>query len=779
MTIAARITALFVAIATGSTLLLTLFVAQRDYHRALDHLVAWAPENIQSHPEYQLHVYNKREFSLRQLLSKFLKEHSVVAALTYDPTGKVLGEETRIEAAYYSAPGLKSIRSTLSVAETGLSAPGETGTGFWASVFSPGDKLHLSSPVLSPINPGRIGLEAEDFTRAWAEPERNDSQMVMGYIHLVIDRGLLLQTARTAVARTMIGALLFTLLTSLALYYVLRRLTAPMIRLAVFAEAITTGEASKTLAPQGEAQFIAITKALNSIVEQQEERQSSIGVEHKLLKMRAEKSATDLSDREQALTQANAQIDAAKEQLHRLANFDKLTTLPNQRLFREQLGLLMRLGARETTPVAVLCLCINDFSRINESLGRAAGDHVLKVVSKRILTCIRDSDVLGHSVDTDQNLNVSRFNGDEFAVVLNKLERLESARRVAERMVKVLLKPIKVDDHEISVIPSIGIAGAPTDGNTPDELLESATTAMQSARASRDENIQLYDANIAISKRSELKLETALRKAIENSELELQYQPQVDTGDGSIVSAEALLRWEHPRLGSISPLRFIPIAERMGMMVELGDWALQQSCRQMKAFLDSGLELPRIAVNISPQQVNSGFVDRVKAILSQTGLSGAALELSFSESILVESDTRLFSVLRELKKLGVHLSLENFGTSPTPMGYLSRHPFDELKLDRSFVAECHRRPDAGRMVKAITAMALSLGLRPVAEGVETESEYQYLTQQGVRIMRGYLFSKPLPASELQRQLVVPWHYMEQVQRMTLSEQPRPGGPRNL
>ncbi|NND69272.1 MAG: EAL domain-containing protein, partial [Halioglobus sp.] len=226
-------------------------------------------------------------------------------------------------------------------------------------------------------------------------------------------------------------------------------------------------------------------------------------------------------------------------------------------------------------------------------------------------------------------------------------------------------------------------------------------------------------------------------------------------------------RWEHPKLGEVSPFKFIPIAERTGMMNALGDWVLQTACRQLKAFMDSGLELPRIAINVSPQQVNGDFIAQIKNTLQRENLPPETLELGIAEGVLVASDMKTHSFLRELKQTGVYLSLENFGTTHSPIGYLARHPFDDLKIDRSFVAECHKRPEAEKMVTALVAMATSLGLRPVAEGVETEAEYRFLAEQGVRVMRGYLFSRPVAPAELQRQLVVPWHYMGQLQRMSL------------
>jgi EAL domain-containing protein (putative c-di-GMP-specific phosphodiesterase class I) len=267
-----------------------------------------------------------------------------------------------------------------------------------------------------------------------------------------------------------------------------------------------------------------------------------------------------------------------------------------------------------------------------------------------------------------------------------------------------------------------------------------------------------------------LKLESDLRKAIDRDELLLHYQPQVDTTNGSIVGAEALLRWEHPEYGLVPPFRFIPLAEEIGLIEELGDWVLVETCRQMKEFREQGLELPRVAINVSVFQFSSLFIERVKEVLAQADLPASMLELGLSEAVLMDNDKSTIEALQELRELGVYLSVDNFGTSYAPLDYLGRCPLDELKIDRSFVVDCDIKEENARLVKAIISLAKSLDLRMVAEGVETEGEYQFLINNGARVMQGYMFSKPVPAEELQRLLVVPWHFMTQIQRIALTRE---------
>jgi EAL domain-containing protein (putative c-di-GMP-specific phosphodiesterase class I) len=293
---------------------------------------------------------------------------------------------------------------------------------------------------------------------------------------------------------------------------------------------------------------------------------------------------------------------------------------------------------------------------------------------------------------------------------------------------------------------------------------------MYHARNAVNRKFLFYREDMADTGPDHIKLEAELRKALERGQLRLHYQPQVDTGDGSIVAAEALLRWDHPEYGHVPPLKFIPLAEDIGIIGELGDWVLTEATRQLNAFQEEGLKLPRVAINVSTFQFGHAFVERIREVFEASGLAPSALELGLSEGLLMNKDAETLRALNELREMGVCLSVDDFGTGYAPIGYLGRYPLDEIKIDRSFVRDCDRRAESGRLVLATIAMAKSLGLRVVAEGVETAEEYRFLTANGVRLMQGYLFSKPVPALELQQQLNVGWHYLEQVQRLALQAQ---------
>jgi EAL domain-containing protein (putative c-di-GMP-specific phosphodiesterase class I) len=312
------------------------------------------------------------------------------------------------------------------------------------------------------------------------------------------------------------------------------------------------------------------------------------------------------------------------------------------------------------------------------------------------------------------------------------------------------------------VTPSVGIAIAPRDARDVEGLLRAAGTAMYHAKGSSTDDFLFYDGKMGRNGAERIRLEADLRKAIERGQLLLHYQPQVDTLSGSIAGAEALLRWEHPEHGLVPPYTFVGIAEEIGLIRELGDWVLVEACRQMKAFTEAGLKLPRMAVNVSALQFSPDFAGRVREVLQEAGLEPCALELGLTEEIMADTGNDIREVLGDLKELGVYLSVDDFGTRHAPLDYLGSHPLDELKIDRRFVAGCGREGRGANLVAAIIALAESLNLRVVAEGVETPAQFHFLSDSGAHVMQGYLFSEPVPADQLQ-QMLAPWHFLEQIQ----------------
>jgi diguanylate cyclase (GGDEF)-like protein len=414
--------------------------------------------------------------------------------------------------------------------------------------------------------------------------------------------------------------------------------------------------------------------------------------------------------------------------------------------------------------LALLFIDLDNFKRINDSLGHSSGDLLLREVAKRLTWCVRESDVVAHYIESSSRIDVSRLGGDEFTVVLNQLDSAESAGKVAQRLLDMFTQPIAIEGHDLVVTPSIGIAIAQDEAGTVESLLKAADTAMYHAKTSGRNKYMFYNSNMDAAGVERLKLENELRRAIERKELALHYQPQINTLTGTVTGAEALMRWPHAELGMIPPFKFIPLAEEMGLIGALGEWGLQEACRQMVELQALGLELPKVSVNVSALQFNQSFIKRVTEVLATTGLRPMRLQLELTEGIMMDNKEATLGALSHLKELGVQLSIDDFGTGYSSLSYLSRFPLDELKIDRSFVIDFDKSQNDASLVIAIIAMARSLRLQLVAEGVETREQYHFLRGNGASVIQGYLFSKPVPFDEL-KALLAPGYFKEQIAQL--------------
>jgi diguanylate cyclase (GGDEF)-like protein/PAS domain S-box-containing protein len=438
------------------------------------------------------------------------------------------------------------------------------------------------------------------------------------------------------------------------------------------------------------------------------------------------------------------------EKIRTLAYNDSLTKLPNRQAFKEQVTRAILLAKRHQRVGAVLYLDLDEFKRINDTLGHDIGDMLLKNVTRRLEAQLRETDLVRHSSDNnEERRNIARLGGDEFTVLLEDIQKPEVAAVVAKRVQEAIARSYNLNGHEVYVTPSIGIAVFPRDGQDVEELLKNADTAMYHAKAVGKNNFQFYSEQMNVLATTRLKLEGKLRKALACNEMELYYQPQVDLTSGQIVSAEALLRWREPELGMVSPVEFIPIAEETGMIIELGEWVLNEACRQNKAWQDAGYCPIRIAVNLSSMQfIQRDLSMKVAKALKNSKLNPQYLELEITESVIMRNVNETISTLNDFKEMGISVSVDDFGTGYSSLNYLKRFPLDNLKVDRTFVKDIPDNDDDVTITSAIIALAQSLGLGVVAEGVETESQLSFLRQQGCEMAQGYLFSKPLPADEL-------------------------------
>jgi len=449
-----------------------------------------------------------------------------------------------------------------------------------------------------------------------------------------------------------------------------------------------------------------------------------------------------------AVVQAQTMTDAAEQaaaQISHMAEHDFLTGLPNRALLTDRLALSIALAQLHDKKVALLHLDLDHFKHVNDSLGQAAGDKLLQSVAKRLHACIRPLDT------------VSRQGGDEFVVLLAGVESLQDAVLSAEKLIKAMAKPQLVDGHRFHVTLSIGISLYPDDGKDAEAVLKNADIAMYHAKSSGRNNYQVYTPGMNVCELAVQSVEQALHQAVERREFVLHYQPKVNLETGAITSAEALLRWQRSEHQLESPTQFVSIAENCGLILPIGKWVLREACRQAQDWLQAGLRLGHIAVNVSAVELQSkDFLAGVSAILTDTGLDPCHLELELTESGLMQDMQLTTAILQEIRNLGVLVAIDDFGTGYSSLGYLQRFPVNTLKIDQSFVQGIES--DTGQaIVSAVIAMGASLKLRVVAEGIETQQQLAFLLSHRCAEGQGYYFSRPVAAEEFATLLAANQH----------------------
>jgi diguanylate cyclase (GGDEF)-like protein/PAS domain S-box-containing protein len=431
----------------------------------------------------------------------------------------------------------------------------------------------------------------------------------------------------------------------------------------------------------------------------------------------------------------------AEERVQHLAHFDELTGLPNRSMFNQRLGHALARARRADEPLAILFIDLDRFKNINDTLGHEAGDRVLKEISQRLRGCLRE-------VDT-----VSRLGGDEFVVLIEGSSRPADVAEVAQKILVAVARPVMIEAQEFHVTASIGISTSPGDSNDLQGLMKNADIAMYRAKEQGKNNFQFYSAQINVHTLERVALESDLRHALERNEFLLHFQPKVDIGSNRIVGMEALVRWQQPGKALIAPAEFIPLAEETGLIVPIGGWVMRAACLQNKAWQDQGLPKMRVAVNLSPRQfAHADLLQDVARVLSDTGLDAAWLEFEITESMVMRDPEHAVTLLRGLKDMGIHLSIDDFGTGYSSLSYLKRFPLDSLKIDRSFIQDLPGDGDDAGITQAIIAMAHSLRLAVIAEGVETGEQLQFLRVNGCNEMQGFLYSKPLAPEQFLRML---------------------------
>lgn len=432
-----------------------------------------------------------------------------------------------------------------------------------------------------------------------------------------------------------------------------------------------------------------------------------------------------------------------QERLQFMAHHDSLTTLPNRTLFLDRLTQALARARWHSRQVVIMFVDLDRFKNINDSLGHPVGDRLLKQIGQRLIKNIREGDI------------VARFGGDEFAVLVDNVASRDLATTIAKNMLDALSPVFRIDDHDLYITASIGISIYPVDGDESSELLRKADIAMYRAKELGKNNYQFFASDMNQRAVERLSLENSLRRAVEENQFELYYQPQVDLATRQIIGVEALIRWNHPQRGVVSPLDFIPLLEETGLIVEVGDWVVEEACRQSAAWVSKGLNPVNMSINLSPRQFYSpDLADRIKKTVEGCGVNPELFEIEITETVLMDNASAVVDTIFSLSDFGIRIALDDFGTGYSSLSYLKRFPIDTVKIDKSFVQDIARDDDDAAIVQAIIVMCERLEISVIAEGVETDEQRDFLKENGCQRIQGYLVGRPVPADQVQRLISV-------------------------
>lgn len=430
-------------------------------------------------------------------------------------------------------------------------------------------------------------------------------------------------------------------------------------------------------------------------------------------------------------------IDKDKENLTRIIKYDNLTELPNRIFFNEMLNKSISQSKRHNKILAVLLINLNSFKKISNSLNSSQRELVIKEIGKRLTNVLRTEDIL------------AKLDGDEFIILLNDIAKAKFASTVAEKILQVLSHPMKLDNNEFTLKANLGICIFPNDGDSLEHLLKNAENALFKAMHTGENTYQFYTHELDVEAREYIQLESALRKAIHNNELTLYYQPKFSIKRGEIVGLEALMRWEHPTLGIISPAKFIPIAEETGLIMQIGEWAIREACRTSKYWQDEGYEHLTVSLNLSTRQFHHPEIAKIIAnAVKSTGMNSKYLEFEITETTVMQNIELATKILNSIKATGAQISIDHFGTGYTSISALKQFPISRIKIDQTFIKSIPNIPNDMAITSAVIAMAHSLGFEVVAEGVESAEQVQFLSSQGCDMVQGYFLGHPQSADKV-------------------------------
>ena len=442
-------------------------------------------------------------------------------------------------------------------------------------------------------------------------------------------------------------------------------------------------------------------------------------------------------------------LKQSEEKMRRLAYFDSLTGLPNRQSLDESLEKAIRLAVKKEQNLCIMYIDLDNFKRINDTLGHEFGDKLLKKISEKILQCLKNESCIPEALQSTTEIEVSRLGGDEFMILLNNTPNDGDVKVVAQSLVDCISELVSIDDYEVALTPSIGIAMYPRDGANLTELKKHADVAMYYAKTMGRNGYRFYAESLNENAMKFLQIEGCLRNALNNDEFSLHYQPQVCLKNKKIISVEALLRWESPELGNVTPGEFIPVAEDSGIINDLGEWVMRKACVQAKEWMDEGMQNFRVSVNLSSIQFKrASLLNMIKRALDDSGLPASLLEVELTESAIMNDIDQNITRLNQIRDLGVAIALDDFGTGYSSLSYLKRFPINTLKIDRSFIITIDTDPEDAAIVEAIITLANTLKLTVIAEGVETHGQLKALNRFHCDIIQGFYFSKPVPAEQI-------------------------------
>jgi diguanylate cyclase (GGDEF)-like protein len=551
-------------------------------------------------------------------------------------------------------------------------------------------------------------------------------------IHAIHQR---LSTFLRIVTVVMLSSLLITIALSTRMS---RIITDPLLRLSDIARQITTEKNySLRVVAREKDELGDLIADFNAMLDEIQARDNALEDHQHMLERRVWQRTRELKIANLELENAKEKAESVAQRMQYHAHHDALTGLPNRTLLNDRISTALAHARRQQTVLALLFLDLDRFKLINDSLGHATGDQLLRVISRRLSSCLRDEDT------------VARLGGDEFMVLLPRISGSADAGRIGRKIIESLVEPVTCNGHELHITTSIGISVYPHDGRDADTLVKNADISMYRAKELGRNKVVYYTTEMNAGSRKQLAMETNLRKAVENDELQLHYQPKVDINRNSIVGVEALLRWEHPVMGYISPLEFIPIAEDCGLIAAIGEWVLHTAFSELGNWHAAGHDHITMSVNLSSAQLaRPGLENIVEEALAAAGIGPGMAELEITENVAMQNIDSAIATLTKLKQMGVSIAMDDFGTGYFSLGYLRRLPVDMVKLDRSFVRGIPESSEDALIAQTIIAMARCLNISLVVEGVENARQLRFFRQQGCDIVQGYLFSEPVDAAEM-------------------------------